>query len=75
VENALQFALSPRKAPEIAARWRARGLRPRTVVIVLGAIFFGAVLVARMTGHWQTYVPRAVYQQLVPHADAVSHPM
>jgi hypothetical protein len=38
-------------------------------------IFFGVVLLARMTGHWQTLVPRAVYMQLVPHADEVSHPM
>jgi hypothetical protein len=38
-------------------------------------IFFGVVLFARMTGHWQTDVPRDVYMQLVPHADEVSHPM
>lgn len=75
VENALQFALPPKKAPKIAARWRARVLTPRAVAVVLAAIFFGVVLAARMTGHWQTHVPREVYQQLVPNADAVSHPM
>jgi hypothetical protein len=45
------------------------------VVAILAVIFFGVVLYARVTGHWQTYVPRAVYMQLVPHADEVSHPM
>jgi len=75
VDNGLQFALPARQASEPAARWRTRGLRPGTVAVVLAAIFFGAVLVARMTNHWQTYVPRHVYQQLVPNADAVSHPM
>jgi hypothetical protein len=45
------------------------------VAAVLAVIFFGVVLFARMTGHWQTDVPRDVYMQLVPHADEVSHPM
>jgi polyferredoxin len=75
VENALQFALPPKKAPGIAERWRGRVLSPRAVVAILAVIFFGVVLYARVTGHWQTYVPRAVYMQLVPHADEVSHPM
>ena len=75
VENALQFALPPRKEPAIAERWSHRAIRPRTVAVVLAVIFFGMVLFARMTGHWQTVVPREVYQQLVPNADAVSHPM
>jgi NAD-dependent dihydropyrimidine dehydrogenase PreA subunit len=72
VENALQLALPPRRAAE---RWRGRVVRPRAVAAVLAAIFFGVVLLARMSGHWQTVVPRAVYMQLVPHADEVSHPM
>jgi polyferredoxin len=75
VENALQFALPPRQAPEIAPRWRNRVLRPQAVLVLLAVIFFGAILFARMTNHWQTYVPRGVYQQLVPNADEVSHPM
>jgi len=31
------------------------------MVVVLAVIFFGVVLVARATGHWQTYVRRVVY--------------
>jgi polyferredoxin len=75
VENALQLALPAAKAPDAAARWRGRVLSPRAVAAILVVIFFGVVLVARMSGHWQTPVPRAVYMQLVPHADEVSHPM
>jgi polyferredoxin len=75
VENALQLALPPRKAETAADRWRGLAARPRVVAAVLAVIFFGVVLFARMTGHWQTDVPRDVYMQLVPHADEVSHPM
>jgi polyferredoxin len=75
VENALQLALPPRKAETAVARWRGLVVRPPAVVAILAAIFLGVVLVARMTGHWQTHVPRDVYMQLVPHANEVSHPM
>jgi polyferredoxin len=79
-ENALQFALPPHRVsaniPEPAlsiARWRHRTLQPRMVVAVLALIFFGLIGLARATGHWQTYIPRDVYMQLVPHADDYNH--
>lgn len=75
VENALQLALPARRVWPAAGRWRGRVVRPRAVVAILAVIFFGLVLVARMTGHWQTHVPRDVYMQLVPNAGEVSHPM
>jgi polyferredoxin len=75
VENALQLALPAAKAQDAATRWRGRAVNPRAVAAVLAVIFFGVVLLARMSGHWQTVLPRAVYMQLVPHADEVSHPM
>jgi polyferredoxin len=75
VENALQLALPPRKAAEPADRWRARVIRPRAAVAVLAVIFFGLILFARMSGHWQTRVPQHVYMLLVPNANEVSHPM
>jgi polyferredoxin len=75
VENALQLALPPRKAETTAERWRGLVVRPRVVVTILALIFFGVVLFARMTRHWQTDVPRDVYMQLVPHADEIAHPM
>ncbi|MFZ0630677.1 MAG: 4Fe-4S binding protein [Acidobacteriaceae bacterium] len=75
VENALQFALPPRKAVTPAERWRNRTLRPRTIAAMIAILFFGLVLFARMTGHWRSPIPNSVYQQLVPNAHAVTHPM
>jgi len=76
VENALQLALPARKsATEAGARWQSRVVTPRAMAAALVVIFLGLVLFARITGHWQTHVPRDVYMQLVPHADEVSHPM
>jgi polyferredoxin len=88
-ENALNFALPPHHTPtrplsadaspaaqSLAlsnARWHHRILQPRTVVVVLAILFFGLVGLARATNHWQTHLPRALYQQLVPHADDYKH--
>ncbi len=54
-----------------------RGIRVPVWAMAAGiaAIFFGVVGFAKSTGHWDSHVPRAVYQQLVPHADEANHPM
>jgi polyferredoxin len=72
-ENALQLSLVPRRDATAAARWRNRVVEPRMVAAVLALVFFGLIGVARATGHWQTNIPRAVYMQLVPHADEYGH--
>jgi polyferredoxin len=41
----------------------------------IAALFFGLVGFAQATGHWDSLVPTAIYQQLVPHADQARHPM
>ena len=41
----------------------------------VAALFFGIVGFAKATGHWDSYVSAAIYQQLVPHADQARHPM
>ena len=41
----------------------------------IAALFFGIVGFAKTVGHWDSYVPRATYQQLVPDADETAHPM
>ncbi len=74
VENGLQFALPARRAQQAADRWRGRIARPGAMVAILAGIFFGMVFYARATGHWQTSVPRAIYMNLVPHANEVTHP-
>ena len=38
-------------------------------------LFFGVVGYAKISGHWESEIPQAVYGQLVPHANEASHPM
>ena len=73
-QNALQFAFAPRRAPAPEQRWARRVVGPMAVTAVLAYIFFGMFLFARATGHWQSNIPRAVYVELVPRANQVTHP-
>jgi polyferredoxin len=73
-EGALQFSLPQSKAPEQALPRYRRAVTPLAMTALLAGIFFGVVLFARATNHWRTNVPSTVYQQLVPNADAASHP-
>jgi NAD-dependent dihydropyrimidine dehydrogenase PreA subunit len=73
-ENALQFALPAHKAVTAPQRWYRRRLGPVAVTAIVAYIFFGAVLLARTTNHWQTNISREVYMSLVPHPNRVSHP-
>jgi polyferredoxin len=41
----------------------------------VGVLFFGIVGFAKTAGYWDSHVPPAIYQQLVPHADQARHPM
>ena len=73
-ENALQFSLPPRRAQASSERWRRRVVGPAVFAGILAYIFLGMVLMARATGHWQTALPQSVYMDLVPRANAVTHP-
>jgi len=73
-ENALQFALPPRRAAAPAQRWYRRALGPVAVTAALAYIFLGLVLWAHATGHWETDVPRDLYMRLVPRANSATHP-
>jgi polyferredoxin len=73
-QDALQFAFAPRRAAAPTQRWFRRTLGPLAVAGILAYIFFGLILLARVTSHWQTNIPRAVYMDLVPHANEVTHP-
>ena len=57
------LAPRPRKIPSLAM---AAGI---------AALFLGVVGFAKTAGHWDSQVPRATYQQLVPNADQARHPM
>ena len=73
-EGALHFSLRPREAATLAERWWRRSVGPVAVAATLACIFFGIVLYAKVTGHWQTNLPQAIYLDLVPHANDASHP-
>lgn len=73
-QDALQLALPPRKAETPRARWSRRAVPPLALAAMLAYIFFGAVLWAKTTDHWQTHIPGAVYLRLVPHANELGHP-
>jgi polyferredoxin len=73
-QDALQFSLPPRQAATPAQRWFRRTLGPLAVTCILAYIFFGLILFARVTSHWQTNLPNDIYMNLVPHANEVSHP-
>lgn len=80
-ESALQLSLAPHRsrasdrpgAEVLAARWRLRALKPQVVAAVLALVFFGLIGAARLTGHWQTDIPREIYMQLVPNTDNYGH--
>ncbi len=73
-EGALQFSLPvARQAQQPLPRYR-RAVTPLGMVALLAAIFFGTILFARATNHWQTHVPDVIYQELVPSATQAAHP-
>jgi polyferredoxin len=72
--NALQLSLAPSRSAAPGNRWLRRALSPIAVACILAYIFFGMVLFARATNHWQTNLPKDVYTSLVQHADEVTHP-
>jgi polyferredoxin len=73
-QDALQFALPARRADTPAERWRRRAITPLAFCAILAYIFFGVVLFARATNHWQTNLPQSIYMQLVPRANQLTHP-
>jgi polyferredoxin len=70
-ENALGMGLpamlTPRKQNMALPAW--------TLAAGIALMFLGIVGFAKATGHWDSKVPDAVYQRLVPNADEAAHPM
>jgi len=67
-EGALHLAL-PRitKAPRRIPYW--------AMAAGVAVLFFGIVGYAKAVGLWDSYIPAAVYRQLVPHANTARHPV
>lgn len=80
-QDALQFSLRPAGKPAgngaaaaIARRWRGRKLSGAMLTLLLVAVVGGVIGAAKVSGHWQTQLPEAVYQRLVPMAQRLAHP-
>jgi len=58
----------------MSAAGRKRRLPAWGMAAAIALLFFGIVGYARMADRWQTYLPDAVYFQLVPRANEFSHP-
>ncbi len=74
-QGALQLAVSNGARSPWARLLGWKGtITPWAVAASITVIFLGGVIYARISGHWQTQVPNAVYLRLVPNADSESHP-
>ena len=55
------------------------GARPSLPAWAMAAgialLFLGVAGFAKATGHWESPIPNAVYERLVPNADQAAHPM
>jgi len=60
--------------PQFGAK-KTRAIQGWAMAAAVAVLFFGVVGFAKATGHWQSPIPDASYQVLVPHADEAAHPM
>ena len=72
-QDAIQFALPPRKPGAAEPRWYRRKVGPVAMTCLLAYIFFGIVLYARVTNHWRADLPNHVCQYLVLRVNEFSH--
>lgn len=70
----LSLSLSLNLPPRAIASRRMK-LPAWAIAVGIAALFFGMVGFAKTAGYWDSHVPRAIYQQLVPNADEARHPM
>jgi polyferredoxin len=49
-------------------------LSPVVVAAAISVLLLGLVGYAKLSGHWETEIPRAIYMQLVSSANEASHP-
>ncbi len=70
-QNALAMSLpnliAPETKPAILPAW--------AMAAGIAVLFLGVAGFAKLTGHWDSAIPTAVYERLVPNADQAAHPM
>jgi polyferredoxin len=53
---------------------KRRYMPPRLIAASIVLLFLGVVAAARITGHWDSPIPAAMYQRLIPQANDFAHP-
>jgi polyferredoxin len=72
-QGALYMSLS---VPALVAEPKRRRVFPAWAMAAgVAALFVGIVGYAKVQGYWNSEIPTAVYQKLVPHANEARHPM
>jgi len=75
VEGALAMSLPPKLESMLQSKRKRSGIPAWTMAAGIALVFLGLVGFAKTAGHWNSRVPNAVYQKLVPHANQAQHPM
>ena len=68
------IAVCPAKDALVIAAPGKRALPVWTMAAGVAILFLGLVGYAKLSGHWETHLPRQLYFQLVPTAAAQEHP-
>jgi polyferredoxin len=53
---------------------KTRAIRPQAVAAGIALVFVAAVGVAKWSGHWDSPIPDATFQRLIPQASELGHP-
>jgi len=70
-----QDALAMSLPKMLTAKPNGRAIPAWAMAAGIALLFLGVAGFAKATGHWESPIPNAVYQRLVPNADQAAHPM
>ncbi len=70
-EGALTLSLPER----LQSKSKQNGMPAWAMAAGIALLFLGLVGFAKTAGHWNSHIPNAVYQRLIPHANEATHPM
>jgi polyferredoxin len=70
-----QDALAMSLPAVLNAKTRRASVPAWAMAAGIAVLFFGVAGFAKATGHWNSAIPTAVYERLVPNADQAAHPM
>jgi polyferredoxin len=67
-------AVCPAKGALEMSIGRRKRIMPWMIAAGIAVLFCGIVGMAKWEGKWKSAIPDAVYQELIPHLDELSHP-